>query len=288
MSAVVKPFFHQASSTLCYVVYCEQTKHAAIIDPAYDFDYASGNIATEFSQQIIQFVESAQLKIKWILETHAHAEHLTAAQYLKRKLGGQIAIGAGITKVQSTFKHILNLADYQDIHGQDFDVLLSAGEQIDLGKQAIKIFASPGHTNDSISYLIDGNLFVGDTLFMPDAGTARCDFPGGSATRLYETVQQFYQLPDDTNVWVCHDYQPNGRELQYVATIAQHKQHNIHINAQTSVSEFVAKRESRDATLGMPQLIYPSIQINIRAGKMPPAEQNSTSYIKVPMKLTNQ
>lgn len=288
MSLNVKPFFHQPSSTLCYVVYCSQTKQAAIIDPAYDFDYASGRVSTEFSQQIINFVKTEQLVIEWILETHAHAEHLTSAQYLKAQLGGKIAIGGGITKVQTTFKSILNLAEYQDVTGIDFDILLATDEQIQLGDYPIKIIASPGHTNDSISYLIDGNLFVGDTLFMPDAGTARCDFPGGSAAKLFDTVQSFYQLPDDTKVWVCHDYQPNGRELKYVASIAEHKQQNIHINAQTTLAEFVNKRESRDATLGMPKLIYPSIQINIRAGKMPPAEQNGTSYIKVPMKLTSE
>ncbi|WP_440906144.1 MBL fold metallo-hydrolase [Catenovulum sp. SX2] len=288
MSIVVKPFFHQPSSTLCYVIYCVHSKQAAIIDPAYDFDYASGTVSTEFSQSIIQFVQTEQLQVEWILETHAHAEHLTSAQYLQAQLGGKIAIGSGITKVQSTFKNILNLADYQDIEGLDFDLLLTADEHIQLGNYPIKVIASPGHTNDSISYLIDGNLFVGDTLFMPDAGTARCDFPGGSAARLFDTVQKFYQLPDETKVWVCHDYQPNGRELRYVANIAEHKQHNIHINSATTLAEFVTKRESRDATLGMPKLIYPSIQINIRAGKMPPAEQNGTSYIKVPMKLTNQ
>ena len=288
MSIVVKPFFHQPSSTLCYVVYCVHSKPAAIIDPAYDFDYASGTVSTEFSQSIIQFVQTEKLQVEWILETHAHAEHLTSAQYLQAQLGGKIAIGGGITKVQSTFKNILNLADYQDIEGLDFDLLLTADEHIQLGNYPIKVIASPGHTNDSVSYLIDGNLFVGDTLFMPDAGTARCDFPGGSAAKLFDTVQKFYQLPDETKVWVCHDYQPNGRELRYVANIAEHKQHNIHINSATTLAEFVAKRENRDATLGMPKLIYPSIQINIRAGKMPPAEQNGTSYIKVPMKLTNQ
>lgn len=285
MSLKVQAFFHQDTSTLSYLIFDAEQKEAAIIDPALDFDYAAGHTSTEFADQLIQAVAEKQLTLKWILETHAHADHLTAAQHIRAKLGGKIAIGSGITKVQENFQRLFNLGDTQDVQGLDFDHLFAEGDTFSVGRFQGRVITTPGHTNDSLTYLIDGNAFVGDSLFMPDAGTARCDFPGGNAELLFESVQKLYALGDDTRIYVCHDYQPEGRELRYMATVAEHKASNIHINASTSVEEFVQKREKRDKTLGMPRLIIPSIQVNIRAGELPPAEDNGVHYMKVPVNL---
>lgn len=285
MSLQVQAFFHQDTSTLSYLIFDEQAKEAAIIDPALDFDYAAGHTDTAFADKLINAVEEKQLSLKWILETHAHADHLTAAQHIRAKLGGKIAIGVGITQVQRTFQGLFNLGSAQNTEGKDFDQLFAQGDTFTIGRYQGVVISTPGHTNDSLTYLIDGNAFVGDSLFMPDAGTARCDFPGGSAELLFESVQKLYALDDDTRIFVCHDYQPQGRELRYVATVAEHKANNIHINAATTVEEFVQKRQQRDKTLGMPRLIIPSIQVNIRAGALPVAEDNGIHYLKVPVNL---
>ncbi|ALS97877.1 MBL fold metallo-hydrolase [Lacimicrobium alkaliphilum] len=285
MSLQVQAFFHQDTSTLSYLVFDEQAREAAIIDPALDFDYAAGHTNTEFADQLIQAVKDNELSLKWILETHAHADHLTAAQHIRAQLGGKIAIGSGITKVQENFQRLFNLGDKQDVQGRDFDHLFAEGDTFTVGRFHGRVITTPGHTNDSLTYLIGGNAFVGDSLFMPDAGTARCDFPGGSAELLFESVQKLYALDDDTRIYVCHDYQPEGRSLRYVATVAEHKANNIHINKDTTVEEFVQKRNKRDKTLGMPRLIIPSIQVNIRAGELPPAENNGVHYLKVPVNL---
>ncbi|MBT1065749.1 MBL fold metallo-hydrolase [Bowmanella sp. Y26] len=285
MALHVETFFHQDSSTLSYVIYDPHSGEAAIIDPALDFDYASGRSHTAFADSLISYVETQGLQLKWILETHAHADHLTAAQYLKSKLGGVIAIGKGIAKVQHTFQGIFNLHDSLQTDGSDFDHLFDEGDNFCLGDIQGKVLATPGHTNDSLSYVIDGNAFVGDSLFMPDAGTARCDFPGGSAALLYQSVQKLYALGDDMRIYVGHDYQPEGRALAYMATVAEHKAHNVHISSDTSEATFVHRRQSRDATLAVPRLIVPSIQVNIRAGKWPEAEDNGQVYLKVPVNL---
>jgi len=285
MSLQVQAFFHQDTSTLSYLIFDEQAKEAAIIDPALDFDYAAGRTNTEFADQLIQAVRDNDLSLKWILETHAHADHLTAARHIRAELGGKIAIGAGITQVQQTFQRLFNLGDMQDVRGRDFDHLFAQGDTFTVGRFQGRVITTPGHTNDSLTYLIDGNAFVGDSLFMPDAGTARCDFPGGSAKLLFDSVQKLYALDDDTRIYVCHDYQPEGRELRYMATVGEHKASNIHISADTNVEEFVKKRQKRDKTLGMPRLIIPSIQVNIRAGELPPAEDNGVHYLKVPVNL---
>lgn len=285
MTLHVETFFHQDSSTLTYVIHDPHSLEAAIIDPALDFDYASGRSQTAFADSLIDYVEAQHLRVKWILETHAHADHLTAAQYLKSQLGGKIAIGQGIAKVQHTFQGIFNLHDSLQTDGSDFDHLFSEGDHFFLGDIQGQVLATPGHTNDSLSYVIDGNAFVGDSLFMPDAGTARCDFPGGSAALLYHSVQKLYALGDDTRIYVGHDYQPEGRALAYMATVAEHKAHNIHISSETSEADFVHKRQTRDATLAVPRLIVPSIQVNIRAGKWPAAEDNGQVYLKVPVNL---
>ncbi|MBN7824811.1 MBL fold metallo-hydrolase [Bowmanella dokdonensis] len=285
MSIQVQAFFHQPTSTLSYVIRDPQSGEAAVIDPALDFEQASGHTGTEFADQLIDYIRQHKLKLVWILETHAHADHLTAAQYIKQQLGGRIAIGRGIARVQQTFSEIFNLKDSLKADGSDFDHLFEEGDDFKLGAIRGQVLATPGHTNDSLTYLIDGNAFVGDSLFMPDAGTARCDFPGGSPELLYASVQKLYALPDDTRIYVCHDYQPGGRELKYVATVAEHKRANVHIGETTKTAEFVDKRSRRDKTLGLPRLILPSIQVNIRAGKMPPQEDNGVSYLKLPLNL---
>lgn len=283
MSIQVHAFYHHQSGTLSYLLQEMNSAEAAIIDPVMDFDYSAGHSHFEFADQLVHYVQQHQLQLRWILETHAHADHLSAAQYIKQQLGGQIAIGQGITKVQQTFSEIFNLQGQLNTDGSDFDQLFNDGDEFYLGEEKGVVMATPGHTNDSLSYLIDGNAFVGDSLFMPDAGTARCDFPGGSAATLYASVKRLYQLPDTTRIYIGHDYQPNDRELRYMATVAEHKVNNIHIQADTDEQQFVAVRQKRDATLAVPDLIIPSIQVNIRAGNFPPPEDNGQLYLKVPI-----
>ncbi|AWL12470.1 putative metallo-hydrolase [Saliniradius amylolyticus] len=283
MTINVQHFYHEDTGTLTYVIHEPSSAEAAVIDPVLDFDYAAGRTDTTSIDAIVAYLRQNRLTLKWVLETHAHADHLTAAQHLKKQLGGTIAIGRGITQVQSTFCEVFNLGEEQDVTGRDFDHLFAEGEHFSLGSVEGQILATPGHTNDSISYVIDGNAFVGDTLFMPDAGTARCDFPGGSASLLYQSIQKLYALGDEIKIWACHDYKPEGRELRYMATVAEHKANNIHVNADTSEAAFVEKREARDATLAMPRLIVPSIQVNIRAGLLPEPESNGVRYLKVPL-----
>ncbi|MDF2180084.1 MBL fold metallo-hydrolase [Aliiglaciecola sp. CAU 1673] len=283
MNLQVRAFFHTQTSTLTYVIHDPLTLEAAVIDPVLDFDGASGRSGTSFADQVIEYVLATKLHLKWILETHAHADHLTGAQHVKARLGGQIAIGCGITQVQSTFQDIFNLGDSLNTDGRDFDHLFEEGDSFSLGQIEGRVLATPGHTNDSLSYVIDGNAFVGDSLFMPDAGTARCDFPGGSARTLFQSVQKLYALGDDVRIHVCHDYQPGGREMAYVATVREHKKANIHIKADTLEQDFVQKRESRDKTLDMPKLIIPSLQVNIRAGHWPAPETNGVVYLKLPI-----
>ncbi|MDN4500799.1 MBL fold metallo-hydrolase [Alteromonadaceae bacterium BrNp21-10] len=288
MSVQVEGFYHEDTSTLSYVVFDAVSAEAAVIDPVMDFDYASGHSHFESADSLIAFLANKKLQLKWILETHAHADHLSAAQYIKQHCGGKIAIGQGIVQVQKTFADIYHLGKTLNTDGSDFDHLFNEGDTFTLGEFSGRVIATPGHTNDSLTYLIEGNAFVGDSLFMPDAGTARCDFPGGSAEVLYQSVQKLYQLPDDTRLYVSHDYQPDDRELRFVATVAEHKQSNIHISANTAVSEFSQKRQTRDATLDMPRLIIPSIQVNIRAGRFPEPEQNGVSYLKLPINYFGQ
>lgn len=283
MALHVQHFFHQDSSTFSYIVYDAQSLECAVIDPVLDFDYAAGRTSTDSAERISTFIETNSLTLRWIFETHAHADHLSAAQVIKKHHDAPIAIGEGITQVQKHFASVFNLQQTQDVKGADFDRLLADGDQWMLGDYTGIVMRTPGHTNDSVSYIIDGKAFVGDTIFMPDGGTARCDFPGGSAALLYQSVQKLYALGDDTQIYVCHDYQPGGREYAFVASVAEHRQNNIHINDQISEREFIALREARDQTLGMPRLIIPSIQINIKAGMMPIPEENAISYIKVPL-----
>ncbi|GAA0553285.1 MBL fold metallo-hydrolase [Rheinheimera aquimaris] len=282
----IEMFFDKDSSTFSYVVADTHSRQAAVIDPVLDYDAAAGSIKTDGADNILAYLAQQQFTLQWILETHAHADHLSAADYLKRKTGAPIAIGEGIKKVQQTFKLVFNLGDDElTAKGDYFDKLFSDSETFAIGSLDAQVINTPGHTNDSVSYLIAGNLFVGDSLFMPDAGTARCDFPGGDAHILFHSIQRIYQLPEDTRIFICHDYQPNGRELRYLTSVAEQKAANIHVKADTPEQEFVQKRETRDKTLAVPRLIYPSVQVNIRGGQLPKAEANGVSYIKIPLTL---
>lgn len=281
----IEMFFDKDSSTFSYVVADTAGGMAAVIDPVLDYDAAAGQVSTCGADKILAYLEANQLKLQWILETHAHADHLSAAHYLHNKTGAPVAIGEGIKKVQQTFKLVFNIGDDELMaKGDYFDKLFADNETFSIGTLEAKVINTPGHTNDSVSYLIAGNLFVGDSLFMPDSGTARCDFPGGDAHVLFHSIQRIYQLPDDTKIFMCHDYQPGGRELKYQTSVLEQKTQNIHVKADTPEQEFVQKREARDKTLAVPRLIYPSVQVNIRGGQLPKAEQNGVSYIKIPLK----
>jgi glyoxylase-like metal-dependent hydrolase (beta-lactamase superfamily II) len=276
----VEPFFHEQSSTLTYVVH--DGTAAAVIDPAVDFDVPSGRADPAPAARLAEFIESRGLELQWILETHAHADHLTAAPWLKARLGGQVAIGEGIRMVQATFKDLLALEPGFATDGSQFDRLLRDGETFRIGSLEARVLATPGHTNDSVTYLVDDAAFVGDTIFMPDGGTARCDFPGGDAAVLYASIRKLYSLPADTRVFVCHDYAPGGRELRFETTVAAQRQGNIHVREGVSQAEFVALRQGRDATLAVPKLLYPSVQVNVRAGQPPPPEANGRRYLTLP------
>lgn len=285
--AQIEMFFDSDSSTFSYVVADISTGRAAIIDPVLNYDAASGTVSMQGADAILAYVAAKQLTVDWILETHAHADHLSAAHYLKLKTAAPVAIGEGIKKVQQTFKLVFNIADDELMaKGDYFDKLFSDNERFSIGNLQAQVINTPGHTNDSVSYLIEDKLFVGDSLFMPDSGTARCDFPGGDAHILFKSIQRIYQLPEHTQIYMCHDYQPGGRELKYLTSVAEQKAQNIHVKADTPEQEFVQKREARDKTLAVPRLIYPSVQVNIRAGELPKAQHNGVSYIKIPLKVT--
>lgn len=243
----------------------------------------SGRTDRAACDALIAFVQSHDLTVDWILETHAHADHLSGAQLLKAELGGTVAIGAGIRDVQSHFVPVFNLESEVATDGRQFDRLLADGDTFSIGELRCEVIATPGHTSDSVSYHIGDAVFVGDSLFMPDFGTARCDFPGGDAGSLYESIQRLYRLPDETRLFMCHDYMPGGRELRYVCTVAEQRSHNIHASENTSKAEFSAMRTERDASLALPALIVPAIQVNIRAGHLPDAEDNGIAYLKTPV-----
>ncbi len=281
----IEMFFDTDSSTFSYVVADTLSGSAAIIDPVLNYDAAAGEVTTQDADKMLAYIVANNLSVEWILETHAHADHLSAADYLHRKTGAPVAIGEGIKKVQHTFKLVFNLGDDELLaKGDYFHKLFADNESFRIGSLTAQVINTPGHTNDSVSYLIADNLFVGDSLFMPDSGTARCDFPGGDAHILYRSIQRIYQLPDETHIYMCHDYQPNGRELKCRTSVAEQKAHNIHVRAGTPEQEFVEKREARDKTLAVPRLIYPAVQVNIRGGQLPKAGQNGVSYIKIPLK----
>ena len=279
----VQGFFDPATWTVTYVVHSGAGSECAIIDSVLDYDPKSGRTKTQSADQVIAYVREQDLSVTWILETHAHADHLSAAPYLKKHLGGRVAIGERIQHVQTVFKGLFHLESSFRVDGSQFDALLSEGQTIDIGPLRAQVMAVPGHTPACVAYRIGDAVFVGDTLFMPDVGTARCDFPGGDAATLYASIQKILGLPDSTRLFMCHDYPPHGREVSYTCTVADQRQRNIHVRDGISQQQFVQMRTQRDATLEMPVLILPAVQINIRAGEFPPPEANGTSYVKIPL-----
>lgn len=279
----VATFHHADSGTWSYVVSDPASRSAAIIDPVLDYDPKSGRTSTTAAAALIAHVRTNGMRVQWILETHAHADHLSAAPYLQRELGGRLAIGAGIREVQATFKPIFNLESSFATDGSQFDHLFADGEAFELGGIVARVIATPGHTNDSVSYLIGDALFTGDSLFMPDGGTARCDFPGGDAGKLFHSIQRLYVLPDDTRVFICHDYGPGGRPVACETSIGEQKRNNIHVRDGVHEIDYVKLRRARDATLAMPVLMLPAVQVNIRGGQLPPAESDGGRYLKIPL-----
>lgn len=280
----IEAFFHGPTFTISYVVVDVETMRCAIIDPVLDFDASNGRIGTEFSDRIVKFVRAKQYIVDWILETHAHADHLSSAVYLQRMLGGKIAIGEHITRVQEVFGGLFNLGPDFVRDGSDFDYLLRDGEKIALGNAEISVMHTPGHTPACVTYVIGDAAFVGDTLFMPDYGTARCDFPGGDAHALYRSIRRILSLPQSTRLFLCHDYLPAGRsEYRWEVTVADQRRSNVHIHDGVEEFEFVALRKARDAQLPVPKLLLPSVQVNIRGGKLPTPENNGVSYLKIPL-----
>ena len=279
----VEGFFDKATWTVTYVVHNGPGSDCAIIDSVLDYDPKSGRTRTIAADKLIAFVKAHQLTTQWILETHAHADHLSAAPYLKKHLGGQIAIGDQITRVQKVFKGIFNLEPEFKQDGSQFDVLLKDDEAFQIGELTAKVMAVPGHTPACVAYQVGDAVFVGDTLFMPDVGTARCDFPGGDAKTLYASTRKLLALPAQTRLFMCHDYPPTDRPIAFETTVAEQRAKNIHVHDGVSEAQFVAMRTKRDATLEMPVLILPAVQINIRAGEMPPKEANGIAYAKIPL-----
>jgi glyoxylase-like metal-dependent hydrolase (beta-lactamase superfamily II) len=279
----VEGFFDKATWTVTYVVHSGPGSACAIIDSVLDYDPKSGRTRTTSADKVIAYVKAYRLSTQWILETHAHADHLSAAPYLKKQLGGQIAIGDQITRVQKVFKGIFNLEPEFKQDGSQFDVLLKDEENFQIGALSAKVLAVPGHTPACVAYQVGDAVFVGDTLFMPDVGTARCDFPGGDAKTLYASTRKILGLPPETRLFMCHDYPPNDRPVAFETTVAEQRAKNIHVHDGVSEAQFVAMRTQRDATLEMPVLILPAVQINIRAGEMPPKEANGTAYLKIPI-----
>ncbi len=284
MHPEVKGFFDDATNTISYVVREPQGSKAVIIDSVLDFDYASGRTNFVSADQIIDFVETDGLTVEWILETHVHADHLSAAPYLQERLGGNIGIGSAITAVQDTFGKIFNEGTEFQRDGSQFDALFQDGDSFHIGQLRGDVLHTPGHTPACLTYVIGDAAFVGDTLFMPDFGTARCDFPGGSAKDLYASIQRILSLPDETRIFVGHDYKAPGREnFAWETTVGAQKARNVHVGGDASAQDFVAMREARDAQLGMPKLIIPSLQVNMRAGQMPPEDENGDVTLKVPI-----
>ncbi|MGF1659123.1 MAG: MBL fold metallo-hydrolase [Rubrimonas sp.] len=283
MSPDVTAFFDEPTNTVSYVVKDPASDACAVIDSVLDYDAASGRTCTASADAVIAFVRERGLKVEWLLETHVHADHLSAAPYIQREVGGKIGIGDQITVVQNTFGKVFNAGTEFQRDGSQFDRLFREQDRFEIGGLKGFVLHTPGHTPACLTYVIEDAAFVGDTLFMPDYGTARCDFPGGSAETLYDSIQKVLSLPDATRLFLCHDYKAPGRDdYKWETTVAEQKATNIHIAGKTK-EEFVAMRTARDATLGMPKLIIPSIQVNMRAGRMPPAEDNGVTYLKVPL-----
>ncbi len=276
-------FFDPGTWTVTYVVSSNRDRRAAIIDPVLDYDFKSGRTSTTSADAVMAYLKAHDLTVDWILETHAHADHLSGAHYLKRKIGGRIAIGENIRAVQSTFKAVFNLGAEFPTDGRQFDHLFEDAEVFKIGDVEAVALLVPGHTPADMAYQIEDSVFVGDTLFMPDVGTARADFPGGDAHTLYRSIRKLLAMPLETKLFVCHDYPPEGRQAQWQTTVGEQRAKNIHVHDGVSEEQFVAMRAARDATLEMPSLIIPSIQVNVRAGEMPEPEANGIRYLKIPL-----
>jgi glyoxylase-like metal-dependent hydrolase (beta-lactamase superfamily II) len=283
----VEGFFEPGTSTISYLLLDARTGNCALIDSVLDYDPKSGRTTTKTAEALIARVRELGAKVEWLLETHVHADHLSAAPYLKERLGGQIAIGAQVTHVQDVFGKLFNVGAKFAPDGSQFDHLIADGEEFTIGTLGARAIHTPGHTPACMTYVVsDGTqtaAFVGDTLFMPDYGTARCDFPGGDARTLYRSINKVLSLPADTRLYLCHDYQPGGRPLQFVSTVAEQRAHNIHIRDGINEEAFVAMRTARDATLNMPVLMLPSVQVNMRAGHLPEPDDNGVPYLKIPL-----
>lgn len=280
----VEAFFDPATYTYSYVVSDPQTRKCAIIDSVMDYDPASGRTSYASADRIVDYVREQGLTVEWLLETHVHADHLSAAPYLREKLGGRLGIGEKVTVVQETFGKLFNAGPDFARDGSQFDHLFRDGEAFQVCSIAARVIHTPGHTPACVTYVIGDAAFIGDTLFMPDYGTARCDFPGGDARTLYRSIRKLFELPDETRMFMCHDYKAPGRdEFRYETTVGEQRRHNVHVHEGVSEDEFVTMRTARDATLDMPTLILPSVQVNMRGGQLPPPEDNGVRYLKIPL-----
>ena len=284
MPALIEAFLDPASSTYSYVVYEADGGQCAIVDPVLDYDGAAGRTATTQADKIIAFVRAHHLQVQWLLETHAHADHLSAAPYLRQQLGGKIAIGESISKVQDVFKALFNLEPTFRVDGSQFDHLFAPEESFMIGNLRATALHVPGHTPADMAYLIDGDvILVGDTMFMPDVGSARCDFPGGNANQMFASIRKLLAFPASVRLYVCHDYPPEGRAPECMTTVGEQRKNNIHVRDGIDENAFVEMRTRRDSGLGMPTLLLPAIQVNVRAGNLPPAEDNGVTYLKIPI-----
>ncbi|MGJ8528444.1 MBL fold metallo-hydrolase [Maritalea sp.] len=279
----IKAFFDEPTNTISYVVQDPTSNKCAVIDSVMDIDYAAGRISYGGADQIIKFIKDNELELEWLIETHVHADHLSGAPYIQGKLGGKMGIGENITIVQDVFGKVFNEGTEFQRDGSQFDQLFTDGDSYQIGNLSVHVMHTPGHTPACMTHVVGNAAFVGDTLFMPDGGSARADFPGGDARTLYRSVMRVLQLPDETRLFMCHDYGPNGRDIQWETSVHAEREHNIHVKDGITEDEFVKMREERDASLDMPKLIIPSLQVNMRGGKMPPADDQGDVFFKVPV-----
>ena len=279
----IQGFFDKETSTISYLVYDLKSKKCAVIDSVLDFDFSSGTIDYHNAEKIISYIEKMKLDLEWLIETHVHADHLSASPYIQKKLGGKIGISEKISDIQNIFGKTFNAGTEFQRDGSQFDRLFKDNDEYKIGNINCKVINTPGHTPACTAHVIGNSIFVGDTLFMPDLGSARADFPGGDARELYRSIRKILSYPDDTFIFVCHDYPPTSRKVEWVTTVGEQKKNNIHVKTSIEEDEFVKVREARDKTLSMPKLIIPSIQVNMRAGNLPPAEDNGEVFIKVPI-----
>ena len=281
----IRGFFDEETSTISYIVYDMNSKKCAVIDSVLDFDFSSGTIDCHNAEKIISFIEKMKLDLEWLIETHVHADHLSASPYIQKKLGGKIGISEKISDIQNIFGKTFNAGTEFQRDGSQFDRLFKDNDEYKIGSIKCRVINTPGHTPACTAHVIGNSIFVGDTLFMPDLGSARADFPGGDARELYRSIQKILSYPDDTLIFVCHDYPPSSRKVEWVTTVGEQKKKNIHVKTSIGEDEFVKVREARDKTLNMPKLIIPSIQVNMRAGNLPPAEDSGDVFIKVPINI---